>query len=261
MKRLLKSIFSHVRVPIRSGPNRGRRWSVSTGRNYFRNRFVPGKAACLPMLLRAGDIAWDIGAHYGYAALIESAAVGERGRVFAFEPNPRNRQLLESHVRWNRARNTTVLPYAVSAESGEMTFGWEENQRASSIASHLGGSGWNVPVRAVDALMAAGELPEPNFLKIDVEGAEADLLRGAAELLASERPLTIVLSTHTEALHEHCCTTLRAAGFSLVESAAVAIARQEGWASLGDVDLLAWRPATAVTAEAQEAFRRIGREG
>jgi len=261
MKRFLKSAFLHVRLPIRSGPNRGRLWSVTTGRNYFRNRFVPGKAACLPQLVHPGDIVWDIGAHCGYTALIKSRAAGPNGRVVAFEPNPRNRQLLELHLRWNKATNTTVLPYAISGEDGEMSFGWNENQRASSIASHLGGNGWKVPVRHVDGLIASGALPTPDFLKIDVEGAEADLLRGAAQLLASDRPLTIVLSTHTAELHESCCATLRSAGFSIVETAAVDIARAEGWATLGDVDLLAWRPAHRVSHEAREAFRRIGREG
>lgn len=261
MKRLLKSLFLHARLPIRRGPNRGRWWSLTTGKNYFRDRFVPGKAACLPQLVRPGAVVWDIGAHCGYTALLESAATGDAGRVFAFEPNPRNRRLLELHLRWNRAANATVLPYAMSGADGEMSFGWDESQRASSIASHLGGSGWKVPVRHVDGLISSGTLPPPDFLKIDVEGAEADLLRGAAQLLSSDRPLAIVLSTHTAELHDSCCATLRAAGFSIVETDAVALARAEGWASLGDVDLLAWRPATGVSREAQEAFARIGRAG
>lgn len=261
MKKFLKSLFLHVRFPIRRGPNRGRWWSVTTGRNYFRDRFVPGKAACLPQLVRPGAVVWDIGAHCGYTALLESAAAGDAGKVFAFEPNPRNRHLLELHLRWNNAANARVLPYAMSGTDGEMSFGWDESQRASSIASHLGGSGWKVPVRHVDGLIASGELPVPDFLKIDVEGAEVDLLRGAANLLASDRALTIVLSTHTAELHDSCCATLRAAGFTIVETAAVAIARNEGWAALGDVDLLAWRPAGGVDREAQEAFARIGRAG
>jgi FkbM family methyltransferase len=261
MKQLLKSLFSRMRLPIRRGPNKGRWWGVWTGRNYFRDRFVPGKAACLPLLVRPGSIVWDIGAHYGYIALLESAAVGPSGRVFSFEPNPRNRRLLEAHLRWNRASNTKILPYAVSSATGEMSFGWKEDQRASSIASHLGGSGWTVPVRQIDALIASGELPAPDFLKIDVEGAEIELLRGAVRLLAGDRPLTIVLSTHSLEMHEQCCEVLRSSGFSIVETAAVDIARREGWAALGDVDLLAWRPTATVSLEAQEAFRRIGRAG
>lgn len=261
MKRLLKSAFRHVRLPVWRGPNRGRWWSITTGVNYFRDRFVPGKAACLPQLLRPGDFVWDIGAHYGYTVLLESAAVGPGGRVIAFEPNPRNRHLLELHIRWNRAANATLLPCAMSGADGELSFGWEDSQRASSIESHLGGQGWTVPVRHVDGLIASGALPAPNVLKIDVEGAEADLLRGAARLLAGNAPLIIVLSTHTKELHDSCCATLRSAGFDLVETSAVAVARAEGWAALGDVDILAWRPSPGVSREAQETFRRIEHAG
>ncbi len=257
----LKKLFLHLRLPIRRGPNRGRRWSVSTARNYFYGRFVPGKAACLPQLLRAGEIVWDIGAHCGYTVLIESAAVGPGGRVVACEPNPRNRQLLDLHLKWNHTANVAVLPYAISGADGQFSFGWERNQRASSISSHLGGTGWQVPVRHIDGLIASGEAPAPTFLKIDVEGAELELLRGAVRLLANEPHLLIILSTHTAELHDACSTLLRAAGFVIIETSAVALAHTEGWPALGDVDLLAYRPAREVSAVARAAFAAIGRHG
>ncbi len=258
---LLKQLFLHVRLPIQRGPNKGRWWSISTAKNYFLGRFVPGKAACLPLLLRRGETGWDIGAHCGYTVLIESQAVGPGGRCVAFEPNPRNRHLLGLHLKWNRTANVAVLPYAVSGADGELSFGWEGHQRASSISSHLGGTGWKVPVRHIDGLIASGEAPSPTFLKIDVEGAELELLRGATRLLAHEPQLLIVLSTHTAELHEACAALLRAAGFAIIETSAVALARAEGWASLGDVDLLAFRPGRAVSAAAQAAFAAIGRHG
>jgi FkbM family methyltransferase len=257
----LKGLFLHARLPIKRGPNRGRWWSVSTAKNYFYGRFVPGKAACLPQLLRLGETVWDIGAHCGYTALIAAQAISPAGRCVAFEPNPRNRRLLELHLKWNHVTNVAVLPYAISKTDGEMSFGWESNQRASSIASHLGGEGWQVPVRHVDGLIASGESPAPTLLKIDVEGAELELLRGAAQLLANQPELLIILSTHTAALHDACCALLRKAGFEIIETAAVALARAEGWASLGDVDLLAFRPARAVSAGAKSAFAAIGRRG
>lgn len=257
----LKALVRHVRLPIKRGPNQGRLWSVSTAKNYFYDRFVPGKAACLPQLLRAGETVWDIGAHCGYTVLIESAAIGPTGRCIAFEPNPRNRHLLGLHLKWNRLTNVAVLPYAISGADGELSFGWENNQRDSSISSHLGGAGWKVPVRHIDGLIASGEAPAPTFLKIDVEGAELELLRGAARLLAHEPNLLIILSTHTAELHDACCALLRAADFVIIETSAVALARAEGWAALGDVDLLAYRPTRNMSPKAQAAFAAIGRAG
>jgi FkbM family methyltransferase len=259
--RFLKKIFLRVRLPIKRGPNQGRLWSVSTARNYFYGRFVPGKAACLEQMLVAGETVWDIGAHCGYTALIASRTIGREGQCIAFEPNPRNRELLGLHLRWNRTDNVTVLPYAVSGADGELSFGWESDQRASSISSHLGGTGWKVAVRHVDGLIASGEAPAPTVLKIDVEHAELELLRGARNLLANETNLLIILSTHTAELHDACCDLLRAAGFTIIETSAVALARAEGWASLGDVDILAFRPERAVSAAAREAFAAIGRHG
>jgi FkbM family methyltransferase len=258
---LLKNIFRSVRLPIQRGPNRGRWWSVSTAKNYFYDRFVPGKAGCLPQLLQPGETVWDIGAHCGYTALVEAQAVGATGRCFAFEPNPRNRQLLQLHLQWNRTTNVTVLPYAISGADGELSFGWEENQRASTISSHLGGAGWKVPVRTIDGLIQSGEIPAPTFLKIDVEGAELELLQGAAQLLARELNLGLILSTHSAALHEACAQLLRAAGFNIIETSAVALARTTGWAALGDVDLLAYRSGRRVSPAARAAFAAIGRHG
>ena len=257
----LKKLFLHFRLPIKYGPNHGRFWSVSTAKNYFYDRFVPGKAACLPQLLQAGETVWDIGAHCGYTVLIESQVIGAGGRCVAFEPNPWNRQLLNLHLKWNHADNVAVLPYAISGTDGEQSFGWESQQRASSISSHLGGTGWKVPVRHVDGLIATGEAPAPSALKIDVEGAELELLQGAAGLLANEPNLLIILSTHTAVLHDACSALLHSAGFVIIETQAVTLARTEGWAALGDVDLLAYRPARSVSLSAQATFAAIGRAG
>ena len=80
-------------------------------------------------------------------------------------------------------------------------------------------------------------------------------------LLAHEPQLLLILSTHTADLHDACSALLRAAGFVIIETSAVALARAEGWAALGDVDLLAYRPTRPVSAAAQAAFAQIGRAG
>lgn len=258
---LLKQIFLHVRLPIFRGPNRRLWWSVTTARNYFIDRFVPGKAACLPQLIQAGEIVWDIGAHCGYTTLINSRAVGPAGQCIAFEPNPRNRGLLELHLRWNGISNVTVLPYAISGTDSEVSFGWEENQRASTISGHLGGVGFTVPMRHIDGLIASGEVVTPSVLKIDVEGAELELLSGMRKLIADTPHLLVILSTHSAELHAACSALLLEAGFLLIETSAVALARKEGWAALGDVDLLAFRPAREVSPAARAAFAAIGRQG
>ena len=191
---VLKKILRHVRLPIRRGPNAGRWWSVSTGSRYLRGDFVKGKASCLERLICPGETVWDIGAHRGFTVLVESRVVGPTGRVFAFEPNPDSRGLLELHLKWNAVTNAKVFPYAMGRQDGEMSFGWARDpsqttlpaleKRASTLACHLGGEGHTVQVRHVDGLIAAGAAPAPTLMKIDVEGAELDVLDGAAALLS-----------------------------------------------------------------------------
>jgi hypothetical protein len=71
-----------------------------------------------------------------------------------------------------------------------------------------------VVTASLDDLIATGRAPHPNFIKMDIEGAESDALRGASALLAGG-PLTIVLSTHGYQQHELCWSMLKSAGFEL----------------------------------------------
>lgn len=269
---LLKDLLGHVRLRIRSGPNQGRWWSATSGSRYLRGDFVRGKASCLQQLLQPGEVVWDIGAHRGFTVLVESRSVGPQGRVVAFEPNPESRRLLERHVRWNLASNVTVFPWAMGRHDGTTTFGWERRnpdaatlpaleKRSSSLACHLGGEGHTVEVRHVDGLIARGIAPAPTLMKIDVEGADLDVLEGASGLLAREPRLAIVLATHTPALHDACCERLRRDGFEVVEAANVATGKQQGWAAIGDADLLAFKPARGVSAGIRSAFAAINLHG
>ncbi len=237
----------------------------------MRGDFVKGKASCLEQLLRPGETVWDVGAHRGFTVLVESRVVGPAGRVFAFEPNPDSRDLLKLHLKWNGVTNAQVFPFAMGAHDGEMSFGWARDpntttlpaleKRASTLACHLGGDGFTVPVRHVDGLIASGIAPSPTLLKIDVEGAELDVLEGASALLAREPQLALVLATHTPALHEACCIRLRRDGFEIIEAANVATAKRDGWAAVGDADVLAYRPVRGVSTEVRAAFAAIDLHG
>jgi len=257
----MKKLFRALHLPIQRGPNAGLRWSIATGARYFRGEFVPGKAAALLSLVQPGEIVWDIGSHRGYTVLLESRLVGAAGRVFAFEPNPDSRDFLERHVRWNRAANVTIFPWAMAREEGEFTFGWAPGKNHSTLACHLGGAGHRVPVKGIDQLIAAGTAASPTLLKMDIEGAELDALHGAASLLRRENRLALALSTHSAALHDQCCALLRAAGFELVEADNVGLARRDGWPAIGDADVLAFRPERGVSAATRAAFAGIGRHG
>jgi len=125
------------------------------------------------------------------------------GKVFSFEPSKENLWFLRKHVAWNSLDNVTVLPFALGAADGRSAFGGE-----GTGSGHLGGKRMPVLVRTVDSLLASGECAPPNLIKLDVEGAEADVLRGSCQMLATRRS-TLVIATHGDPIHDECLQILR----------------------------------------------------
>jgi FkbM family methyltransferase len=146
--------------------------------------------------LCAGGTFYDVGAHIGFFSLIAARLVGELGAVFAFEADRSNAARIEQQVLRNRFNQITVLPVAVWSESGIVHF-----QRDSDFSGRYSGSVAGTFVRTgaresveVEALTldAFSESHRaPTLVKIDVEGGEIDVLRGAARLLAATRPVVV----------------------------------------------------------------------
>lgn len=144
----------------------------------------------------------DCGAHIGLFSVVGSRIVGERGKVVSFEPMPSIRAVLENTISINNCSNVTVRPEAVSSKIGEARF-FDTGNVASNANSlvqqdrHAGNI--TVPVTTIDQVRAEMNL-RINCIKIDVEGAEYDLLRGASKTLRSDRPV-LFLSLHPTALN------------------------------------------------------------
>jgi FkbM family methyltransferase len=137
--------------------------------------------------------------------------VGPPGVVFAFEPHHRNVWYLEEHLRLNAASNVRVIQAAVTDSEG--TAWLQEGSNTST--GHLAPAGkFLVKTLTLDSLVSAGQAPAPDYVKIDVEGAEMLVLKGARNLLANGRP-TLFLATHGGAAREACCEFLNALGYEL----------------------------------------------
>lgn len=162
-------------------------------------------------VIREGDVVADIGANAGFFTLLAAKLVGPKGAVYAFEPFPRNLDYLNRHVAANALTNVHVLPVALSAQAGTAFFSAGANP-ASGQLSERG----EIAVRTetLDALVAAGRIAPPNFLKIDVEGSEYAVLTGAATVLERLRP-SILLSSHGHKLRDRCAALLRELGYEL----------------------------------------------
>jgi FkbM family methyltransferase len=171
--------------------------------------------------LRPGDCCLDVGAHVGYWAVPLAAAVGPAGRVVAVEAHQPNVARLEANLARNGLANTEVRHAAAGATTGRAQL---RVSSASSSWNSVVGSGTyfddavslvDVPAVALDDL----ELPEDLALvKIDVEGAEEQVVAGAAELLRRTRMLVMEVGGErvTSAAYVASVTELLFGGFDQV---------------------------------------------
>lgn len=158
--------------------------------------FEDAEMSFVERLLRPGMTVLDVGAHHGLYTLLASRRVGKRGRVIAFEPSPRERKRLQSHVRVNRCKNVTVQSCALGDEHREADLflvegreDWCNSLRGPQI------DGRTVTVRVdierVDDVLERLGITQVDFIKLDIEGAELSFLQGARAMLALSRPVIL----------------------------------------------------------------------
>ena len=153
--------------------------------------------------LAAGDVFYDIGANVGFFSLIAARRVGDRGRVYAFEPVPQNAAAIKRSATLNQFQVIEVFAVAVAAETGQSELLLARCPGGASLASadtppDLVGK-MTVNVVNVDGVIEERGLAAPTLVKIDVEGAEIDVLRGMAHTLRDCRP-TIIYEIDDESL-------------------------------------------------------------
>jgi FkbM family methyltransferase len=146
-------------------------------------------------------VVFDIGAHIGTYTLLALNRVGTQGKVVAYEPHPPTRQFLLRHLAMNGCTSRAVVrDVCCGSREGTAPFYFlpDRTEGVSGLVPVNGFQRRDVAVSTVDLEVGVLGL-RPDVLKIDVEGAEFDVLRGAEETLRTDRP-TIFLSIHPQAL-------------------------------------------------------------
>jgi len=156
--------------------------------------------------LNRRDVVWDVGASFGMYSIVAGCRLGAEGRVVAFEPEPVMRLLLEGNIHLNKLDNVTALPYALIDLEGETTLYPPDNPNVGTGALvqrqdyRLRRKGMKIQGRRADVLVAAGEVPPPTVLKIDVEGAERRVLDGFGVLLKAPSLRAVYCEVHPKLL-------------------------------------------------------------
>jgi FkbM family methyltransferase len=208
----LKLIPHDAELPILLGKLKGKKWIAGSGNHgYWIGSYEYEKRRLFESNVRAGAVIFDIGAHVGFYTLLASVLVGRNGKVFAFEPLPRNLEYLYRHLQINGIENVHVVEAAVSDSSGTSQF--EEGRDSSTGRLERHGT-LRVRTVCMDERMRSGEVCPPDCIKIDVEGGELGVLRGCRSILARYRP-TVFLATHGVELYRQCCGLLASMKYHL----------------------------------------------
>ncbi len=179
------------------------RLSVST-KTFFKGE--PHVRRWLAEQLKPGSVFFDVGAHHGWVSMWALMLIGPRGMVFSFEPSPSNLSILEWHRTINRLARWTIVATAVSDEDAVQRPFYLVDSGDSPMNSLTSGAPGTVLMNgrlvetvsiqtvSLDAYCERVGV-RPHLVKIDVEGAEYLVLRGAAKLLHESHP-ALILAVH-----------------------------------------------------------------
>lgn len=143
--------------------------------------------------LRPGDTYIDVGANIGTTTLSAASVVGENGSVVAIEPHPRISQYLTDNVNQNQPSNISIYPLAVGDAKGEIHF----SNDTSDVRNHVVRMGAIVvEVDLLDNVLRPHHFTCINLMKIDVEGYEIFVLKGAVETLQQVETLFLECAGH-----------------------------------------------------------------
>jgi FkbM family methyltransferase len=150
-----------------------------------------GEIKVFEQLLQPGDVVIDVGANIGALSVPMGQLVGKTGKVIAFEPGDNNVELLEANLAANTECDFTIMHYAAGAEHGEVTVAQVASPtlwRKPEKDFHLLGPEIKVKVIPIDDL----DLPRCKLIKIDVDGMEAEVIRGMDQTIRRCRPFIYI---------------------------------------------------------------------
>jgi len=151
-----------------------------------------------------GDMVVDVGAHIGRYTLIASKRVGLNGRVIAIEANPDNFQMLNSNVKLNQLTNVTSLNCAVYSQETKIKLYLAGKRMGQTIYDTIMVERANegrekfveINAHTLDYLLQLQDIDEVNWIKIDVEGAELEVLRGATGIISHSKDISLLIEVH-----------------------------------------------------------------
>ena len=205
---------------INVGPAAGLRFEVTLplDKPVWAGVYEPEFTTAIAEHVRPGDICYDIGGYRGYISGV--MALAGAMKVFVFEPLPANQRAVCRLCELNPQLPINVIGVALGNIDGPAPLKVMPDSSMGKLANSSfqadAKAAREIPVmvRQIDSLLQNREIPPPNVVKIDVEGAEFDVLIGALEMVRTSRP-TIFLEAHGAALEKACSQRLLRLGYNI----------------------------------------------
>jgi FkbM family methyltransferase len=144
----------------------------------------------------SGAVVVDVGANIGCFALAVARVIGPGGRIICCEPVPENVECLHLTLAANGIDNCTIVTTALGTSVGTLSINMGPGCGVHSAVQWEGAPSVEVPLTTLDQLVADQGLARVDFIKIDTEGMEAEILRGAAEMIRRDRPQVVAAAYH-----------------------------------------------------------------
>jgi FkbM family methyltransferase len=201
-----------VTLPVLAGPGRGLRFSFDLSRRieaaYVTGRYDVAQVRTIARFAKPGMVVWDVGTYLGFYAAVASRLVGPGGRVIAFEPDPENLARAKHNAKLNKLENVEFIQAAIGEPVGSIALVKTANTNSHIDGAFVGssrrdystrrpGTSETVTVRcmSLDQAYLDPSIPNPDFIKLDIEGAEQFALRHA-DRMSSELSPVIMLELH-----------------------------------------------------------------
>lgn len=205
------------RVPW--GPIRGRRIFLSpqTSLRMWFGVDEPWIARLSQKLLNPSDVVYDLGAHIGYTTVLFAHLLKGTGEVHAFEILPSTADQLGKTIEANGFQNVRIHAVGLGAESGVFELPVGPTAMTSLLAEKQAGQKTElVKVVKLDDYRQENDLPAPTLIKMDIERAEIDCLKGSLELIRECRP-TMIIAFHSKDLLLQGYDLLTSLGYKLYD--------------------------------------------
>ncbi|MGI9012282.1 MAG: FkbM family methyltransferase [Nitrososphaeraceae archaeon] len=173
----------------------------------------------------SGDIVVDVGSHIGHHTLIAAKRVGPKGKVISIEADPKNFEILNKNIELNRLKdNVITINCAVSSKEEKIKLYTPEEESGNTIYNTIISDRVSpeenfveINANTLDNLLNENgiSVKEVNWIKIDVEGAELEVLKGAHEILSESKNITLLIEIHGLNLYKSIVNHLNIYNFKI----------------------------------------------